>query len=100
MPTRNINLTEHYDDFVTTQISAGKFHNASEVMRAGLRLLEQQAQEDAEKLALLRTLAAEGLSQLDQGRGIVLKDFDALQTHIQKLSRRGAAMAKRRARGA
>jgi antitoxin ParD1/3/4 len=67
MPTRNVNLTGHYDQFVVEQVTSGRFKNASEVMRAGLRLPEQQNHEEAEKLALLRSLAKEGFDQLDQG---------------------------------
>ena len=33
MPTRNVNLTDHYDQFVESQVSAGRYQNASEVMR-------------------------------------------------------------------
>jgi len=40
MPTRNINLTDHFDRFVQRQIDIGQYKNASEVLRAGLRLLE------------------------------------------------------------
>ena len=53
MPTRNINLTEHYDQFIEKQIASGQFKNASEVTRAGLRLLEQHSREEQEKLAAL-----------------------------------------------
>ncbi len=48
MPTRDINLTDHFDQFVGSEIKAGRYRNASEVMRAGLRLLEQQSREDRE----------------------------------------------------
>jgi antitoxin ParD1/3/4 len=54
-----VNLTEHLDRFVEHQVEGGKYRNASEVMRAGLRLLEQQSREDGEKLKLLKSLAAE-----------------------------------------
>lgn len=70
MPTRNITLTDRFDEFITEQISSGRYRNASEVLRAGLRLLEQQSQEEQRKLALLRKLAVEGFDQLDQGKGI------------------------------
>lgn len=100
MPTRNINLTEHFDAFVATQVSEGKYSNASEVMRAGLQLLEQRSAEEAQKLALLKRLAEGGLEQLDQGQGIVFKDFDALEKHIHALGRRGITMTKKKARGA
>jgi antitoxin ParD1/3/4 len=39
MPTRNINLTEHFDDFVERQVSSGRYSNASEIDREALRLL-------------------------------------------------------------
>ena len=72
MPTRNVNLTSHYDRFVEEQIASGRFKNASEVMRAGLRLLEQQTALDREKLAALRALATQGFDELDVGKGTVL----------------------------
>jgi antitoxin ParD1/3/4 len=50
MPTRNINLTEHLDRFVETRVTSGRYGNASEVVREGLRLLEQHEKEDRAKL--------------------------------------------------
>jgi putative addiction module CopG family antidote len=50
MPTRNINLTEHSDRFVNEQVEAGRYKSARELFRAGLRLLEHQAQTDEQKL--------------------------------------------------
>ena len=49
MPTRNVNLTDHYNHFVESLIASGHFKNASEVMRR-LRLLEQESKENEEKL--------------------------------------------------
>jgi len=46
MPTRNVSLTEHSDLFIESGVSSGRFSNASEVVREGLRLLEQREQED------------------------------------------------------
>jgi antitoxin ParD1/3/4 len=90
MPTRNINLTERYDQFVETLVTSGRFSNASEVMRAGLRLLEGQAHEEDEKLTLLRSLASEGLGELDQGQGIVMDGEQELTEFIGSLGRRAA----------
>jgi len=100
MPTRNINLTSHYDEFVSRQISGGCYSNASEVMRAALRLLEQQTHEDFEKLNLLRSLAAESFRQLDQGQGIEIKGERQLSGLIGRIGRRAARSVKRRAKGA
>lgn len=87
MPTRNVNLTKHYDQFVSKQIASGRYQNASEVMRAGLRLLERQKRAEAEKLKLLRKLAAEGFKALDQGSAVTL-DESALGEYVAKIGRR------------
>jgi antitoxin ParD1/3/4 len=36
----NVSLGLHFDEFISSQIEKGRFQNASEVVRAGLRLLE------------------------------------------------------------
>jgi antitoxin ParD1/3/4 len=54
MPTRNINLTLQMDSFVDAKIRSGQYANASEVLRAGLRALEQAEQEDQAKIQALR----------------------------------------------
>ena len=93
MPTRNVNLTGHYDQFVVEQVASGQFKNVSEVMRAGLRLLEQQKREEVEKLALLRALAAEGFDELDQGRGAIIEGPQQLRKYIGQIGRRAAQKA-------
>jgi len=99
VPTRNINLTERFDRFVDEQIEQGKFHNASEVLRAGLRLLEQQEAEEQEKLELLRSLAREGLDELDQGKGVELHGDAELTDFIRSLGEKASkTAAKKRVR--
>jgi antitoxin ParD1/3/4 len=49
-------LGEHFDKFISTQISAGRFGSASEAIRAGLRALEEKEA----KLAILQKALAEG----------------------------------------
>ena len=39
MPTRNVNLTDELDSFVAYQLKSGRYENASEVVRDGLRML-------------------------------------------------------------
>jgi antitoxin ParD1/3/4 len=97
MPTRNVNLTDRFDQFVEEQIHAGRYRNASEVMRAGLHLLEQQTLEEQQKLALLRSLASEAFDQLDQGGGIEINGQRQLANFIGKIGGRAAKSVKRRA---
>ena len=96
MPTRNINLTEHFDQFVERQVDAGKFKNASEVLRAGLRLLEQQSRSEEQQLALLRKLAADGFRSLDQGQGLSVANESELRNAIAKIGRRASKVAESR----
>ena len=80
MPTRNVNLTEHYDSFIADRIKAGRFGNASEAVRAGLQLLERQEQEDQAKLDWLRGATQVAFAALDRGEGVQLNsagDIDA-----------------------
>lgn len=79
MPTRNINMTDHFDRFVERQISSGRYSSASEIVRDALRLLEEQEQERAAKLKALRQAAKQGFDEIDQGKGIALKGKKAIR---------------------
>jgi antitoxin ParD1/3/4 len=60
MPTRNVNLTDELDRFVARKIKSGRYENASEVVRAGLRTLEREEHQYEAKLAGLRAAIDEG----------------------------------------
>lgn len=94
MPTRNINLTDHYHELVEELVASGQYQNASEVIRAGLHLLEKRAREDEEKVKLLRSLAQEGFSQLDQGKGLVLNGEDELREAVTRIGKRAASSSR------
>ena len=53
----SITLGNHFEDFIQNRISAGRYKNASEVIRAGLRLLE----EEEDKVTALRQAIQEGI---------------------------------------
>lgn len=63
MATRNVVLTETQSDLVDRLVASGRYQNASEALRAGLRLLER---EEAE-LGDLRSRLSVGLEQARQG---------------------------------
>ena len=60
MPARNVNLTKELDNFVAERVESGRYENASEVVRAGLRSLERDEREYEEKMAALRQAIIEG----------------------------------------
>jgi antitoxin ParD1/3/4 len=62
MPTRNVNLTEELDRFVLASIENGRYENASEVVRAGLRSLEREEREYEMKLTALRKAIEDGIN--------------------------------------
>ena len=53
----SISLGSYFDQFIKSRISAGRYKNASEVVRAGLRLLE----EEENKVNVLREAIQEGI---------------------------------------
>ncbi|SDG14273.1 type II toxin-antitoxin system ParD family antitoxin [Thalassobaculum litoreum] len=67
MPTRNINLTEYYDNYLAEVLASGRYKNASEAVRAGLRLLEFQEREEQAKLEALRSAFQEGKDAFERG---------------------------------
>ena len=73
----SISLGNHFEQFIESAVSKGRYNTASEVVRAGLRLLE----EEENRLNALRLAIQEGL---DSGRVI---DFDP-QKNLQLLKER------------
>ena len=82
MPTRNVNLPEKLDQFITAKVESGEYANASEVMRTALRLLEREEREYEEKMAALRAAIAEGDASEDAEEGV----FERLFAYIDELA--------------
>ena len=67
MPTRNVVLTEQQEIFVGKLVEAGRYQNASEVLRDGLRLLEDRVQQRDAELEDIRAGVVAGFDQVGRG---------------------------------
>ncbi|MCC6270088.1 MAG: type II toxin-antitoxin system ParD family antitoxin [Microbacteriaceae bacterium] len=76
MATRNVVLSQHQYELVDSLVKSGRYQNASEVLREGLRILERQELENAAKIAALRNAADVGWSDVDSGRFEDVADDD------------------------
>ncbi|SIN73586.1 type II toxin-antitoxin system ParD family antitoxin [Algoriphagus halophilus] len=74
MKNTSVSLGSYFDQFVQNQVSEGRYKNVSEVIRAGLRLLENEES----KAIALRNAIQKGI---DSG---IADDFDP-ENHLQKL---------------
>jgi antitoxin ParD1/3/4 len=93
MPTRNVVLTDHQTIFVEQMVSSGRYQNASEVLRDGLRLIERREQEDAGRLALLRQAVEIGVADIEAGRFKTFATAQALGANLRSLAAQAIASA-------
>ena len=91
MPTRNVVLTEHQADLIATLVTSGRYQNASEVMREGLRLVERREAEEAARLKAMREAANAGIADIAAGRFRTFESAATLEEHLSALSERALA---------
>ncbi len=93
MPTRNVVLTNHQASFVEEMVSSGRYQNASEVLREGLRLIEQREAEDALRLDALRNAVRVGIDDFTAGRFSTFESPEALGAHLKTAAAKAIAGA-------
>jgi antitoxin ParD1/3/4 len=96
MPTRNVVLTEYQAELVERLVSSGRYQNASEVLREGLRLIENQEEEAKARLKALREAAREGIADIEAGRYRTFGSPTKLRDHLGTL--RDDALSRKRKR--
>ncbi|MGB4346522.1 MAG: type II toxin-antitoxin system ParD family antitoxin [Burkholderiaceae bacterium] len=86
MPTRNVVLTNHQAEFVEQLVSSGRYQNSSEVLREGLRLVEQRENENASRLDALRAAVLVGIADFDAGRFKAFESSETLSAHLKSIA--------------
>jgi antitoxin ParD1/3/4 len=86
MPTRNVVLTDHQASLLEQLVSSGRYQNASEVLREGLRLVERREEEDALRLVALRSAVEIGVADIEAGRLNAFASPVELSLHLKALS--------------
>jgi antitoxin ParD1/3/4 len=86
MPTRNVVLTDHHETMISDLVEAGRYQNASEVLRDGLRLIEQREAADAAKLEMLRQAAQVGSDAIARGEYVQFASGDELEAYLNQIA--------------
>lgn len=86
----NVSLTPELEKLVESKVQSGRYKSASEVIREGLRLLDDQDRLRNAQLDEVRRKIQLGIDQLDRGEGI---DGGSVSAELQQKSE---ALRKRR----
>ena len=85
MPTRNVVLTDYQAELVERLVSSGRYQNASEVLREGLRLVEGQEAEGKARIKALRDAARVGIADIEAGQYQTFNAPADLEHHLDTL---------------
>ena len=66
----NVSLTPELEQLIQEKVESGKYSSVSEVIREGLRLLDERDRLRNERLAELKAKLRVGIEELDRGEGI------------------------------
>jgi len=84
----NISLGSQWEKFIAVYVRSGRYLSASEVVREGLRLLQEREQVRQVSLEQLRKEIGKGVRQLDRGECVDLDDL-GLKKHLNDVKARG-----------
>lgn len=83
----SVTVGERFEKFVKEQVASGRFNNASEVVRAGLRLLENEEEVRAHRLVELDAALARGIADAEAGRVVPAEQmFADLRARYQAMA--------------
>jgi antitoxin ParD1/3/4 len=81
----SVSLTSHQQEFVESLVDSGRYQGVSEVVRAGLRLLEEREEKHKAFIARLEAAVEEGLAS---GEPEPLEDIEDLIAEFEQTAKR------------
>jgi antitoxin ParD1/3/4 len=90
-------LTDYHQDLIETLVGAGRYQNASEVLRDGLRLVEEREARRGARLKALSEAARDGFGAVDRGEYLDFQSFDDLERHLIEITEPSLVSSARRA---
>jgi len=85
MPTRNVAVTDRQDEMIEHLVRSGRYQDADEVVREGLRLVEAREVEQAARLEALRSAVQLGIDDIAEGRSFDFDSVEAAKAHLAAL---------------
>ena len=86
MARRPVDLTVQHEALIAALVASGRYVSADEVLRDGLRLVEQREKEYVARLEGLRRAAQDGLGDFDRGEFRAFASIEDLSTHLNCLA--------------
>jgi antitoxin ParD1/3/4 len=89
MTTRTIDIPEELARFIHDSVTAGRYPDENEVVRAALQLLEREEEEYQENLEVLRAEVQKGVDDIEAGRYTELNSREEIDAFGREVARRG-----------
>lgn len=87
--TLNVSLTPELEELISAKVASGRYLSASEVVRDGLRLLEERDRLRREALGRVREKIDAGFASLDRGEGVSAEEvFAEIETSLKRRAQR------------
>ena len=93
MPTRNVVLTDRQAALVERLVTSGRYQNASEVLRDGIRLIERREAEAEARLQGLRQAVQVGVADIEAGRFTLFETPASIEEYLAVVTEQVVAEA-------